>query len=52
MLMGILGAMDAEISEFLAHAEPLERLEHPVQRVLHEVGNQEEREVEEEAPDV
>jgi len=27
MLMGILGAMDAEISEFLAHAEPLERLD-------------------------
>lgn len=27
MLMGILGAMDAEIAEFLAHAEPLERLD-------------------------
>lgn len=27
MLMGILGAMDAEIAEFLAHAEPLGRVD-------------------------
>lgn len=26
-MLGILGAMDAEISEFLAHAQPLERIE-------------------------